>query len=112
MSNRTQETVVGVGLEELFWPVQVEAEGQEDFHVGFLLQQPLINVVGILQLANADCVIALPVALGVEWVEHLESWVENDRKCTNLHYLQGAEYVHKAFTVGAQRSPKGHLWRL
>ena len=69
---RTQVSVVGVGLEEFLGTVQVEAEGQEDLHIGLLLQQSLVNVVCVLQLADADGIIALPVALGVQWVQNLE----------------------------------------
>lgn len=70
-SGPTQETVVRVGLEELLGAVQVETEWQEDLYVGLLLQQTLVDLVRALQLANANGVITLPVALRVQWVEHL-----------------------------------------
>lgn len=70
-SGPTQETVVRVGLEELLGAVQVETERQEDLYVGLLLQQALVDLVRALQLAYANGVVTLPVALRVQWVEHL-----------------------------------------
>lgn len=68
---RTQKSVVRVGLEELLRAVQVETEGQEDLYIRLLLQQPLVDLVGALQLANANRIVTLSVALRVQRVEHL-----------------------------------------
>lgn len=68
---RTQKSVVRVGLEELLRAVQVETERQEDLYIRLLLQQPLVDLVGALQLANANRIVTLSVALRVQRVEHL-----------------------------------------
>jgi hypothetical protein len=67
----TQETVVGVWLEEFFWTVEIETEWQENFDVGFLLQQCWVDWHGVLELIHADCIVTLNIALGIQWIHYL-----------------------------------------
>lgn len=70
---QTQESVVGVWLEKFFGTVQVESKWQEDLDIGLLLQQSWVDSsgVGVLQLVDANGVIATGVALGVQWIHNL-----------------------------------------
>lgn len=67
----TQESIVGVRLEQFFRSVEIETERQEDFDVRFLLEQSTVDFLGILELTHADGIVTLDVALGVQWVEDL-----------------------------------------
>lgn len=67
----TQESVVGVRLEEFLWTVQIETEWQKDFDVWFLLKQCWVDWHGVLQLVHADCVFAFNIALGIQRIHYL-----------------------------------------
>lgn len=71
MYTDTQVSVVLMGLEEFVGSVEQEFEWQEDFHVGSLLQQALVNGLGVFQLVHANSVGPGPIADGVQWVHHL-----------------------------------------
>lgn len=66
---RNEEAIVGLWLEDLFWSVEQEAERQEDLHVRALLQNTLIDVAGVLQLAHANRIFALSVANGIQRIQ-------------------------------------------
>lgn len=67
----TQEAIVGVGLEKLLRSVQVEAEWQENLHVGLLLQQRWIDGACILQLIHTDGILTSLIALSIQWIHYL-----------------------------------------
>lgn len=69
----TQESVVRVGLEEFFRSVQVEAEWQEDFDVGFLLKQGRVGGARVLQLIDANRILTSCITLRVQRIHYL-SW--------------------------------------
>lgn len=70
-ARRDQVPVVRVRLEQLFRAVEVEAERQEDFHVGPLGQDALVALLGILQIADADCVGSLTIADCIQRIQDL-----------------------------------------
>lgn len=67
----TQESVVGVGLEQFLRSVHVESEGQEDLDVWLILEQCTIDILGILELAYTDGIVTLYVTLGIQRVQNL-----------------------------------------
>lgn len=70
-AGRHEEPIVRVRNEELFGPVEKEAERQKDLDVGPVDQHALVRLLGVLQVADADGVGALPIAHGVERIEDL-----------------------------------------
>lgn len=70
----TQESIIRLRLEDFFWPVEEETERQEYLHVWTLLENSLVNLTSILQLAHANRVLALTIADRVQWVQYLTKW--------------------------------------
>jgi hypothetical protein len=71
----TQESVVGVWLEEFLWTVQIESEWKENFHVWFLRQQSWIgggSLSCIFKLIHANCILSWLIALSIQWIEDLK----------------------------------------
>lgn len=89
----TQESVVGVRLEELFGTVEIETEWQENLHVGLLLKQRWVSWHGVLELINADSVVTLCIALGVQRIHYLSM-------CKKFSYL------HEKFLIDRARKVK------
>lgn len=83
MYTDTQVSVVLMGLEELVGSVEQEFEWQEDFHVGSLLQQALVNGLGVFQLVHANSVGPGPIADRVQWVHHLS----NEKNAYDQYHL-------------------------
>lgn len=73
----TQESIVGVGGEDLFGTIEEEPEWQEDLYIWPLDQNALVDLGRVAQMANADCVRALDIADGVQWIKNLrrKKWV-------------------------------------
>lgn len=67
----TQEAIVSVRLEQFLDAVQIKPERQENFHIGLILQHGLVDWFRVFQLADADCIIALAVALRVQRIHNL-----------------------------------------
>lgn len=83
MYTDTQVSVVLMGLEEFVGSVEQEFEWQKDFHIGSLLQQTLVNGLGVFQLVHANSVGPGTIADGVQWVHHLS----NEKNSKDQYYL-------------------------
>lgn len=70
-AGRGQKPIVRVRHEQIFGPVEVEAERQKDLDVGPLDQHALVAFLRVLQVADADGVGALAIANGVQRIHDL-----------------------------------------
>jgi len=72
-----------VRFEDFFGGVEQEPEGQKDFHVGPLLKDPLVDLLGILQLIYTHSVGSVSIANGIERVQNLKEKNEFEKMPVN-----------------------------
>lgn len=64
-------SVVSIRSEEILWCIHVESEWQEYLNIRSFGQDGGVDMPGVLQLVNADGVIALFIAASVQWIQNL-----------------------------------------
>lgn len=71
----TQESIICVWSEQFLGTVEIKSEWQEDFHVRFVLEQSLVEFLGIFQLIYANCVFAFSIAHSIQWIQNLFTFI-------------------------------------